>query len=239
MLRVLQAHLGILAALTAGAACAQKREWPQPRVVTPGVNGTAPSDAVWLFNGKDTAGLVRKDGSPTGCEAKDGELVCATGSGDVYTTEKFKSAQIHLEFNLPAMPDKKGQLRGNSGVYLHGRYEIQVLDSFENPTYADGALGALYSQAPPLVNAARKPEQWQSYDILFRAPKCDAEGKVVEKAMVTAFVNGVLVQDHVAIEKTHAESCQGGPLMFQDHSGFPGAPKTVLRFRNVWMRRLD
>ena len=237
MFRVLQANLGILI-LVAGAF-AQKRELPQPRVVTPGMNGTAPSDAVLLFNGRDTTGLVRKNGSPTGCEAKDGELICATGAGDVYTTEKFQSAQIHLEFNLPAMPDKKGQLRGNSGVYLHGRYEIQVLDSFENPTYADGSLGAIYRQAAPLVNAARKPEEWQSYDILFRAPKCDADGRVVEKAVVTVMLNGVLVQDHVAIEKTQAESCTGGPLMFQDHSGFPGAPKTVLRFRNVWMRRLD
>ena len=238
MLRILQTYLGIVG-LVATAAYGQKRDLPQPRVVTPGLQGSAPSDAVPLFNGRDTSGLVRKNGSPTGCEAKGGELVCATGSGDVYTTEKFKSAQIHLEFNLPLMADKKGQLRGNSGVYLHGRYEIQVLDSYENPTYADGALGAVYAQAPPLVNAARKPEEWQSYDIVFHAPKCDANGNVTEKAVVTVMLNGVLVQDHVTIDKTVAESCGGGPLMFQDHSGFPGAPKTVLRFRNVWMRRLD
>lgn len=243
MLRVLQADtrvLGLaLALLVTGAAEAQNRKLPQPVPVAPGEHGAAPSDAILLFNGKDTSGLLRENGSPTGCEAKGGELVCATGSGDVFTTEKYLSAQIHVEFNLPSMPDQKGQLKGNSGVFLHGRYEIQVLDSFENPTYADGALGALYGQAPPLVNAARKPGEWQSFDILFRAPKCGPGGELLDKATVTVILNGVLVQDAVAINKTVAESCQPGPLRLQDHSGFPGAPHTVIRFRNLWMRKLN
>lgn len=215
-------------------------EQPQPRVVEPGDLQKPPSDAIVIFNGKDLSGWTRPDGRPSGCVAEDGVMVCTSGSGDAVTTEKFASVQLHLEFNIPHMPDQKGQLRGNSGVYLQGKYEIQVLDSFENPTYAHGSLGGLYSQAAPLVNAARKPGEWQTYDMVFHAPACDADGKVTRKATVTVILNGVLVQDHVAIDasETLGEGCQPGPLLLQDHSGFNGAPVTAMRFRNLWWRPL-
>lgn len=233
--------LAILSLAT--AACAQQGD--QPRVVAPGRGGEAPSDAVVLGAAKwRTAG-----GQPSKCTESGGVLTCATGAGDIYSSETFRSAQIHVEFAIPSMPNQKGQLRGNSGVYLQGRYEVQVLDSFENPTYITGMLGALYGQAAPLVNAARKPEEWQSYDIVFRAPKCNAAGAVEKRATLTVLLNGVLVQDHVEIDPEKADQkrkaagiqgvCEPGPLLFQDHSGFPGAPHTVLKFRNLWFRRLD
>lgn len=209
-------------------------EDPQPKVVTP---GTAPSDAVVLFDGTSTSKWVRGDGSPTGCKAEKGAMTCSTGAGDAWTAEQFGSAQIHIEFFIPAMPGKEGQMKGNSGVYLQGRYEMQILDSYQNPTYANGSLGALYGQSPPLVNAAKPPEQWQTYDIVFHAPKCNDAGQVTEKGTVTVLLNGVLVQDHAGI-KEHPDACKPGPLMLQDHSGFPGAPHTVMKFRNLWLRKL-
>ena len=124
-----------------------------------------------------------------------GVMTCRTGAGDVQSTEKFRDAQIHLEFAIPFMLEQKDQMRGNSGVYLHGKYEIQILDSYHNPTYAVGACGAIYGQSPPLVNASRPPEQWQSYDIIFHAAKCDSAGKPTAPATVTVLHNGVLVQD--------------------------------------------
>lgn len=223
--------LGLLCAIVLRA------QESQPREVTPGSGGTAPSDAVVLFGGADMSKWVKPDGSPSGCRAEAGTMNCSTGAGDAVTVETFGSAQIHLEFLIPSMPDQKGQLRGNSGVYLQGRYEVQVLDSYHNPTYANGSLGALYGQYAPLVNAARPPEQWQSYDIIFHAPKCDSSGAITEKGTLTVLLNDVLVQDHVLIRE-HKEACHPGPLLLQDHSGFPGAPRTVMKFRNIWLRRL-
>jgi hypothetical protein len=213
---------------------------PQPRVVDPGSATHAPSDAVVLFDGKDVSRFVRdKDGAPNRCTAEEGAMSCVTGVGDIVSTEKFQDAQIHLEFMPPYMPEQHSQLRGNSGVYLQGRYEIQVLDSYRNPTYADGALGGLYGQTAPLVNAARPPREWSVYDMIYHAPRCDSKGNVTELATVTVLLNGVLVQDHVAIAKSgQAKGCAAGPLLLQDHSGFPGAPVTTMRFRNIWLRHL-
>src|SRR5262249_55320166 len=148
-------------------AFCQRRE-RQPSAVTP---GPPPSDARMLFDGKDLSQWQRPDGSPTGCVVDSSDMLCRTGSGDAVSKQLFHDAQIHLEFKIPYMPDQQGQSRGNSGVYLQGLYEIQVLDSFNNSTYANGSCGALYGQAPPLVNASLPPEQWQTYDILFRAPR--------------------------------------------------------------------
>lgn len=209
----------------------------QPRVVTPGDATHAPSDAVVLFDGRSLSKWVTNEGQPSRCTIVEGAMSCVTGVGNMYSTEKFRSAQIHLEFAPPLMPDKHDQMRGNSGVYLHGKYEIQILDSYNNPTYATGALGALYGQAAPLVNAARPPTQWQTYDIIFHAPQCDASGAVVRSATVTVLVNNVLVQDHVAIEKS--AGCEPGPLMLQDHGGFKDAPVTSMKFRNIWYRPLE
>jgi hypothetical protein len=212
-------------------AFCQRRE-RLPATVTP---GPQPSDATVLFDGRDLAQWQAKDGTPSGCVVDRGEMLCRTGSGDAVSRQMFRDAQIHLEFKIPHMPAEHGQTRGNSGVYLHGLYEIQVLDSFDNPTYANGSCGALYGQAAPLVNASLPPEQWQAYDILFRAPRCE-EGQVTQKAVVTVLQNGIVVQDHVAIE---ASKCQEtGPLLLQDHN-YPGAPVTQMRFRNVWLRNLQ
>lgn len=243
-LLVLLLTVDVLAAQqTASAAKRRRQDEPQPRVVDPGDAQALrpPSDAVVLFNGKDLTGWTRSDGRPSGCIAEAGGVMnCTSGSGDAVTVEKHQSIQLHLEFNIPHMPDQKGQLRGNSGVYLQSKYEIQVLDSYENPTYAHGSLGGLYNQAGPLVNAARKPGEWQSYDMVFHAPACDAEGKVTRKAAVTVILNGVLVQDHVSIEASEklGEGCQPGSLLLQDHSGFPDAPVTAMKFRNLWWRPL-
>ncbi len=231
--------LALLAALAAAAAFAQGRkpDGPQPPVVDPGGAGRAPSDAVVLFGGADVSGWETRDGAPSKCEASGGEMVCRTGAGHVYTKERFRNAQLHVEFNVPLMADQSGQRRGNSGAYLLGRYEIQILDSWENPTYADGACGALYGQSAPLVNASRKPGEWQSFDIVFHAPKCAADGSVATPGRLTLFHNGVLVQDNVPVSAKRG-CVEEGPLMLQDHSGFKNPPKTEMRFRNIWLRRL-
>jgi hypothetical protein len=237
----------ITAALVwAVVACSQnpaRPNYPQPPVVNPGQAAHPPADAVVLFDGKNVSGWTRTDGSPTGCKAERAEMVCATGAGDAVSKETFRDAQIHIEFNIPSMPDQTGQRRGNSGVFLHGCYEIQVLDSWENPTYADGSCGGLYGIAPPLVNARRKPGEGQSYDVVVRTPRCAGDVQFSEPGSVTAFHNGILIHDRVKLMKpgngcSNKTPCQGGPLRLQDHSGFKDAPNTVMRFRNIWIRRL-
>jgi hypothetical protein len=238
-------RLAAAALLMAGGGCAQTHDdGPQPRAVDPGGPGRAPSDAVVLFDGNDLSHWTVAGGGPAKCTIQEGAMACKTGAGDILSKEKFRDAQIHLEFSIPNMPEQKGQLRGNSGVFLQGQYEIQVLDSYHNPTYANGSAGALYGQYAPLVNASRPPEQWQTYDVVFHAPRCGADGRVTKQGTLTLLHNGVLVQDHVEIQKAtpgnSADSvCQPGPLRLQDHSGFPGAPVTVMRFRNIWFRPVD
>jgi uncharacterized protein len=211
---------------------------PRLKEVTPGVGGAPPSDAVVLFGGEDMSGWVKKDSSPSGCKAEHGEMICRKGAGDAYTAAKFKSAQIHIEFNIPNMPKETGQSKGNSGVYLQGITEIQILDSYKNPTYATGAVGAIYGQYPPLVNAARKPEQWASYDIVFHTPKCNERGQELEPGSMSLFLNGVLVQDH-AMLRFQKGMCDPGPLMLQDYSGWRAEPDTTMKFRNMWYRPLE
>lgn len=236
-----------LALALACATPAQQDPGPQPRTVTPGPAipfTSPPSDAVLLFNGRDMTGWVTADGAPAKCKVSSGEMECATGVGDIYTTELFSDAQIHIEFKIPHMPGHSGQRKGNSGVYLQGCYELQVLDGYQNPTYADGTVGALYGFAPPFVNASRKPEEWQSYDIVFRAPKCSRDGSLSEPGSATVFLNGILVQQNTRLGRKGAgcrkdSLCGPGPLRLQDHSGFPGAPVTVMKFRNIWLRKLE
>ena len=170
----------LLAAAVASAqtkGSKKKEDGLQPPMVDPGGPEKAPSDAIVLFNGMDLSSWMMADGQPTEWTLQDGTLVCRTGSGDLYSRLRFRSAQIHLEFNVPSMPDQSGQARGNSGVMLHDRTnEIQILDSFQNPTYADGVCGALYGVAPPQVNACRRPGEWQTYDIIFHVPHCGMGG---------------------------------------------------------------
>lgn len=217
-------------------------EGPQPRVVTAGAApGEPPSDAIVLFDGGDLSRWTRRDGSPARCLVEQAVMVCKTGAGDIYSKEKFRDAQIHLEFRVPKMPEQHGQLRGNSGVKIHGVYEIQILDSYQNPTYANGSCGALYGQYPPLVNASRPPGEWQSYDVIFHGPKCNAEDHLVQPGTLTVMQNGVLVQDHVTIQTRRGckdKIGESGPLVLQDHQP-KDPPMTVMRFRNIWLRDLD
>jgi len=207
---------------------------PVPAVIEP---GPPPSDAIVLFDGKSLAAFQNDKGGDAGWVIEDGAMV-VNGSGDIQTRAGFGSCQLHLEWATPAKVEGKDQGRGNSGVFLMSRYEVQVLDSFDNRTYADGQAAAVYGQNPPLVNACGKPGQWQTYDILFHRPKF-ADGKLTAPATVTVLHNGILVQDHFAIRgstahKTEARYAPHGdqaPLALQDH----GNP---VRYRNIWLRRL-
>jgi hypothetical protein len=209
-----------------------------PAAITPGTNGSAPSDALVLFDGK-SLGAWKKQDSPeaAGWKVADG---CAevNGSGSIETKESFGDCQLHLEWATPAKVEGDSQGRGNSGVFMMGRYEIQVLDSFQNRTYADGQASALYGQYPPLVNACRAPGEWQSYDIVFHAPSFE-NGKLARPARATVFHNGVLTQDaqeflgataHRAVAQ-YAPHEAAAPIALQDH----GNP---VRYRNIWIRKL-
>jgi hypothetical protein len=218
---------------------------PLPSVIDPGTPGTQdspgrpPSDSVVLFDGKDLSHWSHKDGSPAKWKVENGYAEVVAKTGYIYTREAFGDCQLHVEFAEPVPPKGESQERGNSGVFLMGLYEIQVLDSYENKTYADGQASAVYGQYPPLVNASRPPGQWQTYDIVFHGPRFDASGKLLRPARVTVLHNGVLVQDNVELTgptehhqrppyKAHAEKL---PLALQDH----GNP---VRYRNIWIREL-
>lgn len=219
---------------------------PLPPVVTPGKTAAdAPSDAVVLFDG--TAESFQKNWTDTkGGKSKwnivDGAMESVRRAGYVQSKEAFGSCQLHIEWAAPSTVKGNGQGRGNSGVFLMGTYEVQVLDSFENQTYADGQAGALYGRQKPLVNASRKPGEWQTYDIIFKRPLFDKDGKVTRRATFTVLHNGVLIQNHTVLSggtgwngphaateyKAHADKL---PLKMQDH----GNP---VRFRNIWVRPL-
>jgi hypothetical protein len=213
---------------------------PAPVVVTPGKTAAdAPSDAVVIFDGKSVDGLVGKGGEPCPWKIENGELVVS--GGDVWTKQAFASCQVHLEWK--SWPAQKGnsQKKGNAGVFLMDRYESQILDCYNNPTYADGMVGAVYGQTPALANPSRQPGEWQVYDIIFTAPKLE-NGKVVAPAAITSIVNGVCTQNHTAIMgPTHHKqttSYEGefpvtAPIRLQDHKNDP-----PLRLRNIWVRPL-
>lgn len=238
----------ILAAIAMVAGAAEKvYKWevhdmsrPVPPVITPGDEPTMPpSDAIVLFDGKDlSAWQSSGDGSPAKWKVENGYMEVTSKGGEIRTKQAFGSCQLHIEFCTPAEVKGDSQGRGNSGIFLMGKYELQVLDSYNNPTYADGQCGAIYGQKPPLVNVCRKPGQWQTYDVIFHAPVF--KGDVVEKtATITVLQNGVLIQDHWQIEGTTFHKIRAryephgptGPLCLQDH----GNP---LRFRNIWIREL-
>ncbi len=223
------------------------RERPAPTVVTPGTfssqeqPGTPPSDATVLFDGKDVAAWVAMDGSPTKWVVKDGALECVPGSGYVRSLQAFGDCQLHIEWAAPNPPHGDSQGRGNSGVFFGlGRYEVQVLDSYNNKTYADGSAASVYGQYPPLVNASQPPGKWQVYDIVWTAPRFDDEGKIKSKARLTVFHNGVLVQNNVELTGPtgwvgripYPNHPERSPIAFQDH----GNP---VRYRNVWVRELN
>jgi hypothetical protein len=221
---------------------------PAPPIITPGTASTqetlgkAPSDAIILFDGNDLSAWTSDRGGPAKWVVRDGFMEAVKNSGSVKTKQMFGSCQLHVEFATPSNVTGSSQGRGNSGVFLQGMYEVQVLDSYENKTYPDGQCAALYGRAVPLVNACRKPGEWQTYDIIYHRPIFDKDGKVSRKAIFTVLHNGVLVQDHVAIEggtgwvgphvvTEYVAHADKGPIMLQDHSN-------PVRFRNVWIREL-
>ncbi len=217
---------------------------PRPKVVDPGTAipgeqpGRAPADAIVLFDGTDLAKWKHADGRPAAWKVANGYVEVVAKTGEIATRDEFGDCQLHVEFATPP-PVGNSQERGNSGVFLMGKYEVQVLDSWDNLTYADGQAGAIYGQSPPLVNASRKPGEWQAYDITFVAPRFK-DGKLESPASITVFHNGVLVQNHTAVLGTTRHRAVGtyephGPkasLRLQDH----GNP---MRFRNIWIRPLD
>ena len=215
---------------------------PVPAIVTPGKEvGQAPSDAIILFNGKNVDAWQVENGGPAKCEVKDGVMTVFYHSGSIKTKQQFSNFQLHLEWREPLPIVGKGQGRGNSGVYLQENYEIQVLDSYENPTYSNGQCGALYKQSIPLVNACRKPGEWQSYDIIWTAPLFNADNSLKTPAYVTVLQNGILIQNHVEVKgKTlwsgipYYEAHGSKSIMLQDH-GDNGNP---VSFRNIWIRNL-
>jgi hypothetical protein len=212
----------------------------EPAVVAPGrTSADPPSDAIVLFDGRDLSKWRSADGSPAKWLVRDGYMEVAPGTGEIATTDLFGDCQLHIEWATPAVVKGEGQERGNSGVFLMGRYEIQVLDSYKNETYFHGQAGAVYKQYAPLVNASRPPGQWQTYDIIFKAPKFDDQGKVTDRARVTVLHNGVLIQNNVEIygityhdrPALYIAHPSEQPLHLQDH----GNP---VRYRNIWIRRL-
>lgn len=209
--------------------------------------GTPPSDAVVLFDGKDLSHWLTNGGKgkrgqgpqPAAWKVEKGYMEIVPGSGTIFSKEKFGDMQLHIEFREPTVPSGTSQWRGNSGVLLMSNYEIQVLDSYDSPTYADGQAAAIYGQWPPMVNASRKPGEWQTYDIAFEAPQFEGE-KLVSPGYVTVFHNGVLVHHHQKIigrmahrvVGTYAPHGAEEPLALQDHD-------VPVQYRNIWVRRIN
>jgi hypothetical protein len=259
-------RLALLSALIAGSAAAQNpgykdtpiipgTPWhvhdsdrPRPAIVTPGATfshlAPAPSDATVLFDGKDLAQWADPKGDEAKWKISDGYVEAVRGAGSIHTKGKFTDFQLHLEWATPARVEGTSQDRGNSGVIINGMYEVQILDSYNNLTYADGQAGAIYGQQPPLVNASKPPGEWQTYDIIFESPRWDASGQLVKKAAVTVLHNGVVLHHRqeyfgrtdglsgLAHKSLGSYGEPHPPAVFielQDH-------KNPVRFRNIWVR---
>jgi len=212
---------------------------PQPIVITPGATSAdAPSDAIVLFDGTDLSNWQKVSGGDPGWKVENGYME-VTRSGDIVSKAEFGDCQLHLEWAAPAEVKGDSQGRGNSGVFLMGLYEVQVLDGYENLTYADGLTGAIYGQYPPKVNACRQPGEWQTYDIVFEAPRYDGDN-LTSPAYLTVFLNGILLHNrqpaqgptgHQSLSSYNSPHGPSGPLKLQDH----GDP---VRFKNIWMRHI-
>jgi hypothetical protein len=257
----------IVALLAAGTGCADRQEsgdtpeateseeiseaspqrpedtevWePEPRMVTSGREDTPPSDATVLFDGTDLTGWTHEDGREAEWHVEDGAMTVAPGTGSIRTRQGFGDVQLHIEWRTPAEIVGDGQGRGNSGVFLMERYELQVLDSYENRTYSNGQAGSVYKQHIPLVNASRAPGVWQSYDVVFIAPRFAPDGALVSPAYMTVFHNGVLIQNHVELQgpmvfiglPEYEPHSDREPILLQDHSN-------PVSFRNIWVREIS
>lgn len=213
---------------------------PEPKVITPAAKaGDAPSDAIVLFNGKDGSAWEHEKSSDLKWTIADNVLTVKGGSGNIQTKQKFGDCQLHIEWRTPSEVKGEGQGRGNSGIFLMGRYELQILDNYNNKTYPNGQAASIYKQHIPLVNACKPPGEWQVYDVIFTAPRFSDNGSVLEPARITVIQNGILVQNNVTIwgpsqyiglpvyEKHAAKES----IALQDH----GNPTS---FRNIWIREL-
>jgi hypothetical protein len=243
-------HYFLLLSLCSTIACAQNDKrtpestevWePQPKIVTTGEPGAPPSDAIVLFDGKNLDEWISVEGdAPAKWTLKDGTFTVAPGTKDIKTKKQFGDLQLHVEWRSPAVtdPSKVSQGRGNSGIFLQEKYEVQVLDNYENKTYSNGQAGSIYKQHIPLANACKKPGEWQTYDIIYTAPRFNDDGRVIAPAYVTVIHNGVLLQNHVALWGSTQyigfplyEKHGKGPLRLQDHGN-------LVSYRNIWVREL-
>jgi len=268
MKKLIFLNLIVLALLSYGAYAQEidpklTEVWePIPEVITPGESDKAPSDAIVLFDGsnldewqnpqfkgeggtaKQVAEMLEKWDEEykhleAGWEVENGEMVVKPGNGAVETKKRFDNFQLHIEWLSPKMEGKKDQGYSNSGIFLMGLYELQVLNSYENETYPNGQAGSIYKQHIPLVNASLPPNSWQSYDVIFTAPEFDKNGELVTPAYVTAFHNGVVIQNHVKLR---------GPTVFRGKPEYVAHPAKMpvrlqdhgdkVRFRNIWIREL-
>lgn len=213
---------------------------PEPRVVTPGATtNAAPSDAIVLFDGSNLEEWSNNDGAAAGWKVADGAMTVVKGTGVVKTKRNFGSVQLHIEWRSPSEVVSEGQGRGNSGVFLNGIYEVQVLDSYNNRTYSNGQAASIYKQYMPLVNACKPPGEWQTYDIIYMQPKFNKDGIKVQSGTLTVIQNGILVQNNIEIKGTTPyiglpknPAHEDGPLILQDH----GNP---VSYRNIWVREID
>ena len=255
-LLALGAFVWIAVPVTAQQSAARPRPedtevWgPVPRVVTPGpfIASAPPSDAMILFGGTDLDAWVNvRDGSPAGWAVGEGVMTVVKAAGDIQTRRRFRDYQLHIEWRIPEHITGEGQARGNSGLFMafpgegRGGYELQILDSYGNATYVNGMAGSIYKQSAPLVNASRRPGEWQTYDVIWTAPRFNADGTVASPARVTVFWNGVLVQNAFQLTgaTVHTGSPQyraweDAPIMLQAH----GDPSPPISFRNMWVRVL-
>jgi Domain of Unknown Function (DUF1080) len=223
---------------------------PVPKVISPGATDAAPpSDAIVLFDGSNLDQWVSvKDKSPAGWTVADGVITVNKKAGNIETKRSFKNYQLHLEWRIPTNITGSDQARGNSGLFLastgggDGGYELQILDSYNNKTYVNGQAASIYKQYPPLVNAMRKPGEWNTYEVIWTMPTFNADGSVKTPAYVTAFHNGVLVQNHaevkgetVYIGKPQYKKYDEAPIKLQAH----GDPSEPISFRNIWVRELE
>ena len=213
---------------------------PVPTIIQPGKTAAdAPSDAIVLFNGKDFSAFIGDQGKQVDWSLDKGEMTVKPGSGAIFTKQEFGDCQLHIEWRTPPVVKGEGQGRGNSGIFLMGKYELQVLDNYKNVTYSNGQAGSIYKQLIPLVNACKQPGEWQTYDIIFTAPRFSYNGRLESPARITVLHNGVLVQNNstlwgatefIGIPEYRPHKSKE-PIMIQDHGD-------LVSFRNIWIREL-